>query len=256
MERGHRPSRHRRQEVAASEPPAASERGLSLRELTAAADVSVRTVRYYISEGLLPPPEGAGSASSYTRGHLDRLRLIARLKGSYLPLKEIRHRLAGLDDIAVHRLLGDEEAPAPHPPPDSAAAYLDRALGSRQAPTAPQSAPPGTRPEGVWGMQASAPLRAAETSPPPALFSAGADEPAPPPVPGYPTPNPILGRAYPAAFGVPDAEEPAEAEPSAPDAWRRVSLGDDAELLIRESAYTRRRDRVDWLIAWARKVFG
>jgi len=229
---------------------------LSLRELTAAADVSVRTVRYYISEGLLPPPVGAGSASSYTAGHLARLRLIARLKGSYLPLKEIRHRLAGLDDIAVRRLLGDEEAPAPHPPPDSAAAYLDRALGSRQAPTAPQSAPPGTRPEGVWGMQASAPLLAAETSPPPTLFSAGADEPAPPPVPDYPTPNPILGRAYPAAFGVADDEEPAEAESSAPDAWRRVSLGDDAELLIRESAYTRRRDRVDWLVAWARKVFG
>ena len=194
MDRGHRPSRHRRQEVAASEPPAASERRLSLRELTAAADVSVRTVRYYISEGLLPPPVGAGSASSYTAGHLARLRLIARLKGSYLPLKEIRHRLAGLDDIAVRRLLGDEEAPAPHPPPDSAAAYLDRALGSRQAPTAPQSAPPGTRPEGVWGMQASAPLLAAETSPPPTLFSAGADEPAPPPVPDYhPEPDPRAG---------------------------------------------------------------
>lgn len=52
---------------------------MSLTELTAAADVSVRTVRYYIGEGLLPPPEGAGPGSSYGRGHLDRLRLIQRL---------------------------------------------------------------------------------------------------------------------------------------------------------------------------------
>jgi hypothetical protein len=49
--------------------------------------------------------------------------------------------------------------------------------------------------------------------------------------------------------------EPDEPVPE-PDAWRRVPLGDDAELLIRESAYRRRRDRVEWLVAWARKVFG
>ena len=69
---------------------------LTLGELTAAADVSVRTVRYYIAEGLLPPPEGSGPGSAYTQGHLDRLRLIQRLKEAYLPLKEIRRRLSGL----------------------------------------------------------------------------------------------------------------------------------------------------------------
>ena len=45
---------------------------LTLAELTEAADVSVRTVRYYIAEGLLPPPEGSGPGSAYARGHLDR----------------------------------------------------------------------------------------------------------------------------------------------------------------------------------------
>ena len=67
---------------------------LTLGALTAAADVSVRTVRYYIAEGLLPPPEGSGPGSAYTQGHLDRLRLIQRLKEAYLPLKEIRRRLS------------------------------------------------------------------------------------------------------------------------------------------------------------------
>src|SRR5687768_3358838 len=88
--------------------PAGAER-LPLGELTAAADVSVRTVRYYISEGLLPPPEGSGPGSSYTRGHLDRLRLIQRLKEAYLPLKEIRRRLSGLSDDEVRSALAAED---------------------------------------------------------------------------------------------------------------------------------------------------
>src|SRR5688572_13071844 len=82
---------------------------MTLAELTDAADVSVRTVRYYIAEGLLPPPEGAGPASAYSAGHLARLRLIQRLKEAYLPLKEIRLRLAGLEDDEVLAILAQEE---------------------------------------------------------------------------------------------------------------------------------------------------
>jgi hypothetical protein len=37
-------------------------------------------------------------------------------------------------------------------------------------------------------------------------------------------------------------------------AWRRVRISDDAELLIRDGAYRRRRDKIDWLVDWARKV--
>jgi iron-sulfur cluster repair protein YtfE (RIC family) len=37
--------------------------------------------------------------------------------------------------------------------------------------------------------------------------------------------------------------------------WRRIPLGEDAELVISERAYTRHRERIDWLIRWARKVF-
>ena len=51
----------------------------------------------------------------------------------------------------------------------------------------------------------------------------------------------------------PSYHAPATAEPAA---WRRIPIGDDAELLIREDAYHRRRDKIDWLIDWARKVLG
>src|SRR5215216_7427674 len=112
-------------------PPAGAER-LTLSELTAAADVSVRTVRYYIAEGLLPPPEGSGPGSSYTRGHLDRLRLIQRLKEAYLPLKEIRRRLSGLGDDEVRSLLAaDDSRTVPATPPTAEMRYAESLAGAR-----------------------------------------------------------------------------------------------------------------------------
>lgn len=77
-------------------PDHGGEPAYSLDELTELADVTTRTVRYYIAEGLLPPPATIGRNASYTQEHLDRLRLIARLKEEYLPLKEIRARLQSM----------------------------------------------------------------------------------------------------------------------------------------------------------------
>lgn len=69
------------------------EREFSLGELSEIADVSPRTVRYYIVEGLLPPPLTAGRNATYSQEHLDRLNAIAAMKEMFLPLREIRHRL-------------------------------------------------------------------------------------------------------------------------------------------------------------------
>src|ERR687893_789744 len=105
---------------------------LTLGELTAAADVSVRTIRYYIAEGLLPPPEGSGPGSAYTAGHLDRLLLIQRLKEAYLPLKEIRRRLSGLSDDEVRSLLvADTDRGAPVASPTSGEPYDESLAGAR-----------------------------------------------------------------------------------------------------------------------------
>src|SRR5215208_6685023 len=105
---------------------------LTLGELTAAAEVSVRTVRYYIAEGLLPPPEGSGPRSAYNQGHLDRLRLIQRLKEAYLPLKEIRRRLSGLSDDEARKLLADEDhRGTPGSAPGSELLYEESLAGAR-----------------------------------------------------------------------------------------------------------------------------
>ncbi len=211
-------------------------RRYSLPELTRAAEVSTRTIRYYISEGLLPPPTGAGPGSHYTDAHLDRLRLIGQLKTEYLPLREIRRRLDSLGDDAVRALLARPAAP---PGRDSAVDYVGRLLRSQQAPATPDP-PPRVRLE--------------ETIVPSAALNAAPGVAETPPPGSYP----MLGRVYPAAaVDLPPETEPEEdAEVADPGTWRRVPLGDDAELLIRESTYRRRRDRVEWLIAWARRVFG
>src|SRR6476659_8478664 len=68
--------------------------------------VSERTVRYYVAEGLLPRPERSGQRALYHQGHLDRLRLIKRLKEQeFMPLYQVKETLAHLDDAQVREML-------------------------------------------------------------------------------------------------------------------------------------------------------
>ncbi len=55
--------------------------------------MTVRTIRYYISEGLLPSPDVRGRYSMYDEDYLKRIRLIQRLKEAFLPIREIRRKL-------------------------------------------------------------------------------------------------------------------------------------------------------------------
>jgi DNA-binding transcriptional MerR regulator len=58
-----------------------------LEDLARAADVSARTVRYYVQRGLLPAPEFRGKDTAYGPEHLSRLRVIKRLQQERLPLE-------------------------------------------------------------------------------------------------------------------------------------------------------------------------
>src|SRR5690606_8102425 len=89
---------------------------LDLTELALRADVSARTVRYYIQQGLLPAPDSRGPGAHYTIEHLERLRLIRRLQREHLPLAEIRHRMEGLSPADVRRLAAE---PAERGPSDA-----------------------------------------------------------------------------------------------------------------------------------------
>lgn len=67
---------------------------LSVDDLAAQTGLTVRTVRYYQAEGLLPPPERVGRSARYGSSHLERLQLIADLQGRGLRLQAIRDLLA------------------------------------------------------------------------------------------------------------------------------------------------------------------
>lgn len=121
-----------------------------LADLVAITGVTQRTIRYYIAEGLLPSPDGAGPAAVYTAAHRDRLALIVQLKGRFLPLSKIRPELARLDDAQVAAelaRLGAAELATGGVPTAAALAgsgavdYLDEVLGRNGTPR-PPAAPP------------------------------------------------------------------------------------------------------------------
>ncbi|KOT92228.1 transcriptional regulator [Streptomyces sp. NRRL F-5755] len=85
---------------------------LTVDELAARAGVTVRTVRFYSTRGLLPPPAiGPRRVGRYGAAHLSRLALIEELQHHGMTLAAIERYLARLPDdlsehdLAIHRAL-------------------------------------------------------------------------------------------------------------------------------------------------------
>lgn len=84
---------------------------MTLDELTTRVGISVRTVRFYTSKGLLPPPIRQGRAGFYTADHVARLELVQELRAHGFTLAAIEGHLARVPadaspaDIALHRTL-------------------------------------------------------------------------------------------------------------------------------------------------------
>ena len=73
----------------------ADELRYAIRDLAHLADVSRRTIRYYVQEGLIPPPLGGGRGSHYSQAHLDQLVEVKGLRAAGRSLDEIRATLRG-----------------------------------------------------------------------------------------------------------------------------------------------------------------
>lgn len=82
-----------------------------ISELAEKAGVTKRTIHYYISKGLLLPPEGSGVNSVYNDEHLERLLLIKKLQEKYMPLNKIReHILENPKEKVEEKIEGNTEA--------------------------------------------------------------------------------------------------------------------------------------------------
>lgn len=127
---------------------------LTIEELAEKVDTPVRTVRYYITEGLLPGPAGRGKATTYSEEHLQRLRLIRLLANQHRPLVEIHQLLNHLSLAEIRVLLADEEqrakeleaADQPPPPREYIANLLKSAQINRQRTSQAPSVPPAPQP--------------------------------------------------------------------------------------------------------------
>jgi DNA-binding transcriptional MerR regulator len=149
-----------------------------LLQLCDLADVTPRTVRYYVQHGLIPSPGTRGPGARYDRGHLDRLQMIKRLQREHLPLAEIRQRLSTLDDDAVAALVREPRRAEPSrdaleyvrdvlagstrsavsaPPRSPRRMAAPARLAEVAAPTAPAQAPAEGAPRSIWERVALSP---------------------------------------------------------------------------------------------------
>jgi DNA-binding transcriptional MerR regulator len=196
----------------------------SLSDLARQADVTPRTVRYYIGQGLLPGPVGQGPAAHYDPSHLDRLRLIKRLQLQHLPLAEIRARLEELDEGQIAALASEvdpDPAPEPqNPPGGSALDYIRGVLGGQST-----------------GRQ------------PPPMLSA------------FPAAAPRTFRAHqpvPEFAQAPPWLKPPPTRPREPGSerstWERISLAPDIELHVRRPLAPQSIKQLDQLLDAARRL--
>ncbi|MFD8688456.1 MerR family transcriptional regulator [Streptomyces sp. NPDC059651] len=107
---------------------------LTVDELAARAGVTVRTVRFYSTRGLLPPPViGPRRVGHYGPEHLSRLALIEELQHQGMTLAAIERYLEQLPpdlsahDLAIHRAL--VASWAPDSAEDATRAELERRAG-------------------------------------------------------------------------------------------------------------------------------
>lgn len=74
------------------------EKKINIGQLAELSGVSRRTIRFYVQNGLLQPPLGAGRGHYYTDEHLRDLLRIKTLKENNLSLEEVAGRLHGQND--------------------------------------------------------------------------------------------------------------------------------------------------------------
>ncbi|MFD3517132.1 MerR family transcriptional regulator [Streptomyces sp. NPDC058657] len=107
---------------------------LTVDELAARAGVTVRTIRFYSTKGLLPPPTiGPRRVGHYGPEHLSRLALIEELQHHGMTLAAIERYLRQLPpdlsahDLAIHRAV--VASWAPDSAEDATRAELERRAG-------------------------------------------------------------------------------------------------------------------------------
>jgi DNA-binding transcriptional MerR regulator len=141
------------------------ESGLAQERGTVSEVPDERTIRYYLTEGLLSPAEDKqGTASVFSHRHLLQLLVVKKLQSEHLPIRKIRDLVAGRTERELERLLGAEGSTAVK---NEALSYLEQLLMNPTAPQQQQShqSPQALRPSAsIEALAASSP-HAPQSSP-------------------------------------------------------------------------------------------
>lgn len=150
---------------------AVSERtdGLTVDQVARLTGTSVRTIRWYQSEGLLPAPRREGRVARYDADHVQRLEAIRDLQAHGLTLVAIRRLLERAPDTAANALAFVRAAVSPASEND--AEVIDPTEGAARLGTSPTPALAANLEslgivrvlaDGRWELPAPALFRAAE----------------------------------------------------------------------------------------------
>jgi DNA-binding transcriptional MerR regulator len=94
-----------------------------------------RTIRYYLTEGLVSPAEDKqGTASVFGYRHLLQLLVVKKLQSEHLPIRKIRDLVDGRTERELERLLGTEGGATVK---NEALSYLEKLLTKPTAPLNP-----------------------------------------------------------------------------------------------------------------------
>lgn len=262
---------------------------MTIQELADRAEVTTRTIRYYVEQGVLPPP-GYGRPAEYTEEHVKRLALIKRLKEQYLPLEEIRDTLQHLSLSEVEQLVEQYSPPAQETIQqqklESASDYLNNVLGrgmAREQMKKRMPDPADDRRRTIDDEMATdalaevadfdfahSPVAPPIQMPPAAMAPPLLAPAAPGAAPSVESaPSSVVRRRSSeeegATAGKPDtymkSPAPVEEEEQSgvagrPSTWERVSLGDGVELHYPTGANADTRGKVARLIEAARRILG
>lgn len=106
-----------------------------IQGLVAESGVPRRTIHFYVQQGILPPPQGAGLAAVYGEEHRLRLALIPILRKQGLRLDQIRQRFGSMALEEMRQVAASQ-------PPTAEAAALRSAPQVRASLRAAEAAPP------------------------------------------------------------------------------------------------------------------
>jgi len=227
---------------------------LLISELAERAGVSIRTIRFYISEGLLPAPQAHGRYSVYDEEYLTRIELIKLLKNAYLPLKEIKRMVESLSKEEIESMLNKLSESTSNPPTPAS------------TPMAPLDST-GTVPNDMGKKEAGLPealnyiSRVLKSQAAPLSNNAALVLPAPqasrpmPSMPGKSTP-PGRSLARASLFETDaDASAPAVQPESDESSWRRYTIQPGVELLVSEQVYNQSAPSIHKIVAQVKQLF-